>query len=150
MSQSYTNLIYHVVFSTKDRKPVITNDLRPRLYDYLGGTVRNLGGISLAMNGVSDHVHLLVKLRPDKSVSSVLRDLKANASGWMHEVFPDVQDFAWQRGYGAFTVSMSQVEKVTKYIANQEVHHAKNSFRDEFKALMVANQIEFDERYLMI
>jgi REP element-mobilizing transposase RayT len=150
MAQSYTNLIYHFVFSTKDRRPIITGDVKLRLYDYIGGTIRKQGGISLAINGMSEHVHVLAKLRPDKAVADVLRDLKANASGWMHEVFPDLKDFSWQRGYGAFTVSASQVEKVREYIANQELHHSKRSFRDEFIALLVANQVEFEEKYLDI
>jgi REP element-mobilizing transposase RayT len=150
MAQSYTNLLYHIVFSTKDRRPIITGDAQSRLYDYIGGTIRKQGGISLAINGVSDHVHNLAELRPDKAVSEVLRDLKANASGWMHEIFPELRDFSWQRGYGAFTVSASQIDKVRDYIANQELHHAKRSFRDEFIALLIANQIEFEEKYLDI
>lgn len=150
MSQSYTNLLYHIVFSTKDRRPVIIGDAKSRLYDYLGGSIRRQGGIALAINGTADHVHLMVKLKPDKAVSAVLRDLKANASGWMHEVFPDVKDFSWQRGYGAFTVSVSQLEKVQKYIADQEIHHAKRTYRDEFVALLVANHVEFEEKYLML
>jgi len=148
MSQSYTNLIYHIIFSTKDRQPLIADAHQSRLYDYIGGTIRGQGGISLAINGTEDHVHLLAKLRLDKALSDVLRDLKANASGWMHEVFPDLEDFAWQRGYGAFTVSASQVEQVQNYIARQREHHQKRSFRDEFAAFLRANGVEFDERYL--
>ena len=149
MPQSFTNLIYHIVFSTKNRQPLITDDVKPRLYDYIGGTIRGTGGISLAINGMSDHVHVLAKLRPDKSVSDVLRDLKANSSGWMHDVFPELKDFSWQNGYGAFTVSASQIEKVKEYIANQEERHRKiGSFRDEFIKMLRANKIEFDEKYL--
>jgi putative transposase len=149
MAQSYTNLIYHLVFSTKNREPIIVEPMKSRLYDYIGGTIRKLGGISLAINGMEDHVHVLTKLRADKSVSDVLRDLKANSSGWMHEVFPEMKDFSWQNGYGAFTVSVSQVDKVKMYIANQEKHHQKiGSFRDEFIKLLVANEIEFEEKYL--
>lgn len=123
--------------------------MKSRLYDYIGGTIRKLGGISLAINGMEDHVHVLAKLRPDKSVSDVLRDLKANSSGWMHNVFPETKDFSWQNGYGAFTVSSSQVEKVKDYIANQEKHHQKiGTFRDEFIKLSIANEIEFEEKYL--
>src|ERR1700730_12340475 len=132
MSQSYTNLLYHIIFSTKDRRPLITDTYQPRLYDYIGGTIRGVGGISLALNGTEDHVHLLAKLRPDAALSDVLRDLKANASGWMHDVFPEVEDFSWQRGYGAFTVSQSNVEEVRRYIVQQKEHHTKTSFRDEF------------------
>jgi putative transposase len=148
MPQSYTNLIYHIVFSTKDRKPLITGETQPRLYDYIGGTIRNLGGVSLGVNGMNDHVHVLAKLRPDKSVSDVLRDLKANASGWMHDVFPNLNEFSWQRGYGAFTVSASQIDGVRNYIADQEHHHSARTFKDEFVALLKANGIEFDDKYL--
>ena len=148
MPRSYTNLIYHIVFSTRDRKPLISPDRQERLYDYIGGTIRGLGGILLAINGTSDHAHLLAKLRPDKSVSDVLRDLKSNSSGWMHSVFPAASDFSWQNGYGAFTVSASQVESVRRYIANQEQHHSKNSFEDEFVGLLRKNEIEFDVKYL--
>jgi len=149
MPQSYSNLIYHIVFSTKNREPLIVDAVKSRLYDYVGGTIRKQGGIALAINGMADHVHLLAKLRPDKAVSDVLRDLKANPSGWMHEVFPELKDFSWQNGYGAFTVSPSQIEKVRAYIANQELHHAKRSFREEFVALLKANEVEFDEKYLL-
>ena len=109
MSQSYTNLLYHLIFSTKERRPIITLDYKPQLYDYIGGIIRGLGGISLGIGGVADHVHVLAKLGPTRALSDVLRDLKANASGWMHDVFPEMRDFSWQRGYGAFTVSQSNV-----------------------------------------
>jgi putative transposase len=148
MSESYTNLLYHIIFSTKDRRPLITDTYQTRLYDYIGGRVRNLGGISLELKGTEDHVHLLAKLRPDKALSDLLRDLKANASGWMHDVFPELKAFSWQRGYGAFTVSQSNVEEVRRYIARQKEHHKKTSFRDEFIQFLKANEIEYDERYL--
>jgi putative transposase len=148
MPQSYTNLLYHVVFSTKNRQPLITSECETRLYDYIGGTVRKQGGVALAINGTADHVHLLVKLRPDKSVSDILRDLKANASGWLHEVFPDLRHFSWQNGYGAFTVSTSQVGRVSEYISTQKAHHRRHSFRDELAALLKANGIEVEEQYL--
>jgi REP element-mobilizing transposase RayT len=148
MSDSYTNLLYHIIFSTKDRSPLITPAYESRLYDYIGGTIRGLGGISLELNGTEDHIHLLAKLRPDRSVSAVLRELKANASGWMHDVFPERRDFSWQRGYGAFTVSHSNVEEVRNYIRRQKERHKRVSFRDEFIQFLKANGIEYDERYL--
>ena len=148
MSDSYTNLLYHIVFSTKDRRPLIMPDYESRLYDYIGGTIRGMGGITLEMNGTKDHVHLLTKLRPDLALSDVLRNLKANASGWMHDVFPEAKNFAWQRGYGAFTVSDSNVEEVRRYIRDQKDHHKKLSFRDEFIQFMKANGIEYDDRYV--
>ncbi|HXD34830.1 MAG TPA: IS200/IS605 family transposase [Pyrinomonadaceae bacterium] len=148
MPDSYTNLLYHIVFSTKDRRPLITPDYEVRLYDYMGGTIRKLGGISLELNGTEDHVHLLAKLRPDCALSDVLRDLKANATGWMHEVFPSLKNFSWQRGYGAFTVSQSHVDAVRQYIARQKEHHQKVSFRDEFIQFLQENGIEYDERFI--
>ena len=148
MPKSYTNLLYHLVFSTRERKPIITAERQPRLYEYVGAIIRELGGIALAIGGVEDHLHLLAKLRPDKALSDVLRDLKANSSGWMHDVFPDAQDFSWQKGYGAFSVSTSLVPAVTAYINNQEEHHKKRSFRDEFIVMLRVNEIEFDERFL--
>ena len=148
MSQSFTNLLYHIIFSTKDRRPIITVDYQPRLYEYIGGILRGVGGVSLDINGIEDHVHVLAKLRPDRSLSDVLRELKSNATGWMHNVFPRLRDFSWQRGYAAFTVSQSNVEQVQRYIARQQEHHQKMSFRDEFITFLKANRIEYDERYL--
>ena len=148
MSQSFTNLLYHIVFSTKDRRPLITLDYQPRLYQYIGGTIRGLGGASLGVNGTEDHVHVLARLRPDKSLSDVLRDLKAGASGWMHDVFPRLADFSWQRGYGAFSVSQSNLQQVQRYLREQKEHHRTISFRDEFIQFLQANEIEFDERYV--
>ena len=148
MSDSYTNLLFHIIFSTKNRRPLITLDLEPQLYDYIGGIIRGLGGICLELNGTEDHIHLLAKLRPDRALSDVLRELKANASGWMHEVFPELKDFSWQRGYGAFTVSQSNVEKVREYIRRQKEHHTKVSFRDEFIQFLKANGVEYDERFV--
>ena len=148
MSDSYTNLLYHIVFSTKDRRPLITSKYETQLYDYVGGIVRGLGGISLALNGTEDHIHLLAKLRPDRALSDVLRDLKANATGWMHDLFPSLKNFSWQRGYGAFTVSQSNIEAVREYISRQKEHHRKVSFRDEFIQFLRENGIEYDERFI--
>ena len=148
MPDSYTNLLYHIIFSTKDRRPLITPEYEIRLYEYLGGTIRKVGGISLELNGTADHIHLLAKLRPDCALSDVLRELKANATGWMHDVFPSLKNFSWQRGYGAFTVSQSNVEAVRRYIARQKEHHRKTSFRDEFIQFLNENAIKYDERFI--
>jgi REP element-mobilizing transposase RayT len=148
MPQSYVNFIYHIVFSTKDRQPLITDAYRDRLHEYIGGIVRGQGGIALAINGMADHVPVLAKLRQDKVLSDVIRDCKAGASGWMHDVFPEAHKFSWQNGYGAFTVSASQVAGVRAYIANQTYHHQHRTFQREFVALLRVNEIEFDERYL--
>ncbi len=142
---SLTNLLYHIVYATKERAPLITEDLRPRLHEYLGGTVRGLGGIALEVGGTDDHVHLLVKLPPNVAVSEFLSKLKANSSGWAKRQTGG--QFAWQGRYGAFTVSESQVERVRRYIRNQEAHHRRVKFEDEFKALLRAHRVEFDESY---
>ena len=148
MPQSLSQIYIHLVFSTKDRRPIITLDYQPRLYDYIGGIIRELGGTSLGINGIEDHVHVVTKLRPDKAVSDVLRVLKCNASGWMHDVFPALEDFSWQRGYAAFTVSQSNLADVQRYLAQQKEHHMKVSFRDEFIRFLRVNGIEYDERYV--
>jgi len=149
MSQSFTNLLYHLIFSTKNREPWINEAHRPRLYDYIGGIIHAADGVPLGINGTADHVHVLAKLGPSKALADVLRDLKANASGWLHGIFPELHDFSWQRGYAAFTVSQSHLDKVRKYIAQQQEHHKRVSFKDEFKRFLMANEIEFDPRYLV-
>jgi putative transposase len=148
MGHSYTNLLYHIVFSTKDRQPWLDTETSTRLYDYLGGAIRSEKGTSISINGCADHIHLLAKLRQDKAVSDVLRDIKANSSGWVHREFPKLKAFGWQSGYGAFTVSQSQVKTVKRYIANQQVHHRRRSFKEEFIALLEAHEIEYDAKYL--
>jgi len=148
MPQSYVNLLYHVVFSTKDREPLIVEAVQPRLYEYVGGIIRKHGGVPLAVNGTDDHLHLFARLRQDIALSDIVRDLKASSSGWMHKVFPDLKDFAWQRGYGAFTVSESRAGAVRRYVERQKVRHREQGFKEEFVSFLRANGVEFDERYL--
>src|SRR6266404_6175956 len=142
---SYTNLIYHIVYATKERAPLITNTLRPRLHEYLGGTVRGLDGIALEINGTNDHVHILAKLRPTISVSDFLSKLKSSSSHFAK--LQTAGRFGWQARYGAFSVSESQVDRVRKYIRNQEEHHRKQSFEEEFRVLLRAHHIDFDEAH---
>lgn len=143
---SYTNLLYHIVYATKERAPLITNALRPRLHEYLGGTVRGLDGVAIEINGVADHVHILAKVRPTISISEFLSKIKSGSSGWAKR--QTAGRFAWQSRFAAFTVSESQVERVRRYIRNQEVHHHNHSFEDEFKALLRAHNIDFDAAHL--
>jgi REP element-mobilizing transposase RayT len=140
---SYTNLLYHIVFGTKGRYPFITGELKPRLHEYLGGTVRGLGGTAFEINGVEDHVHLLVKIKPVIAISDFLRDLKANSSKRTRELAGG--RFQWGRRYGAFTVSESQFDAVRNYIRRQEEHHKKFDFRQEFESLLKTNGIGIDE-----
>ena len=141
MAHSYTNLIFHIVYGTRERRPLIDEEFRPRLYEYLGGTIRGLKGISLEIGGVEDHVHILAKLPPTIAVSDFLEKLKANTSKWSKSVR---RGFGWQDGYAAFTVSTSQVERVRRYIQNQREHHASSSFRDELIALLDAHGLKHD------
>jgi putative transposase len=143
---SYTNLLYHIVYATKERAPLITDTLRPRLHEYLGGIVRGLSGVALEVNGTVDHVHLLVRIKPVISVSEFMSKLKSSSSGWAKR--QTLGRFAWQARFGGFTVSESQVERVRRYIRNQEEHHRKISFEEEFKALLKAHRVEFDEKHL--
>jgi REP element-mobilizing transposase RayT len=143
---SYTNLLYHIVYATKERAPLITKTLRPRLHEYLGGTVRGLGGVALEINGTGDHVHLLAKLDPTISISEFMSKLKSTTSGWAKRQTNG--RFGWQARFAAFTVSESQVERVRRYVRNQEEHHRKHSFEEEWKALLRAHRIDFDERHL--
>ena len=140
---SYTNFLYHVVFATKGRLPLITRELKPRLYEYMGGTVRRIGGVAFEINGMTDHVHLLVKIPPTIKFSDALRDLKGSSSKWMNEIISG--KFAWQMRYGAFTVSESRFEIVRNYIRKQEEHHRKFDYKQEFESLLKANKIEIDE-----
>jgi len=143
---SYTNLLYHIVYATKERAPLITDGLRPRLHEYLGGTVRGIEGVPLEINGTADHVHLLVRIKPVISVSAFMSKLKSGSSGWAKR--QTLGRFAWQARFGGFTVSESQVERVRRYIRNQQEHHRKFSFEEEFKALLEAHHVEFDEAHL--
>jgi REP element-mobilizing transposase RayT len=143
---SYTNLLYHIVYATKERAPLITSDLKSRLHEYLGGIVNGLGCVPIEINGMAEHVHLLVRIRPAISVSDFLSKLKSNSSGWGKRQTKG--RFAWQAKYGAFTVSESQVGRVRQYIRDQEKHHRKMSFEEEFEALLNGNGIEFEKQYL--
>jgi len=143
----YTNLLYHIVYATKERAPLITNRLRPRLHEYLGGTVRGLGAIAIEVNGTSDHVHVLAKIRPTIAVSDFMSKLKSGSSGWAKR--QTAGRFGWQARFGAFTVSESQVERVRRYIRNQEEHHRRVSFDEELRSLLRAHNIDFDEAHLL-
>jgi putative transposase len=142
-NMSYTNLLYHIVYGTKGRLPLITDETKPRLHEYLGGTVRGLGGIAFEINGMNDHVHLLVKIPPSVAVSDFMRDLKSNSSKKGKELTNN--KFGWQRRFGAFTVSESQFEIIRIYIKNQEEHHEKFDFKHEFEMLLKGNNIEVDD-----
>lgn len=150
MPHSYTSLLYHIVFATKGRRALLKPPIAERLHAYLGGAIREEGGTILVINGTADHVHILARLGQDKALSDVVRNIKANASKWIHQTFPLHRAFAWQSGYGAFTVSESQAARVQRYIQNQEEHHRQTTFDQEFVALLTAYGIAVDPKYLLV
>ena len=147
MGTTLTNLIYHLVFSTKHRAPLIGPDLQIDLYAYIGGTIRGEGGVLLTAGGMPDHVHLLAKFKPDIAVSKMLEKIKGHSSKWINEQGRPRGRFEWQGGYGAFTVSQ-QISTVQNYIASQAEHHRTTSFQDELLALLRRHGIEFDPEHL--
>jgi putative transposase len=148
MPQSLAALYCHIVFSTKNREPYIDSDLQERLYEYIGGVIRERNSVLVAAGGIADHVHLLVSMSRELAVAPAVRDIKANSSRWVHETFPDRLFFAWQAGYGAFSVSVSCLDQVKAYIANQAEHHRKRTFQEEYRELLRLAGVEFDERYV--
>lgn len=143
---SHTHFLYHIVFATKDRMPLIDPKWERNLYGYMGGIVKGYKGSVLEINGMPDHAHLLARLGPEYAFMDFLRDLKANSSKFVRR--EHFAKFGWQRRYGAFSVSESAVPDVRKYIRNQKIHHADMSFEDEYKSLLRKHGIEFDEEYL--
>lgn len=146
MAQTLGNVVVHLIFSTKERKPLIAPEIRSSLFAYLGGIIRELRGTALIVNGTSDHVHMLIRIRPAHSIAEVARIVKANSSGWIRQ--GGHTEFAWQSGYGVFSVSESSIPAATKYIAHQEEHHKKHSFQEEFVAFLKKNNVAYDERYI--
>jgi REP element-mobilizing transposase RayT len=147
MASTFLSLHYHIVFSTKDRRPLLRDPWRNNLHEYLGGAVRGLGGIPEAVGGVEDHVHLLVGLKATHCLADFMRDLKRSSSNWIAENHE--KDFAWQDGYAAFTVSVSNRAAVREYIQNQPEHHQKVSFHDELVRLLERHGVKYEERFLL-
>jgi REP element-mobilizing transposase RayT len=145
---SYVSSYFHCVFSTKERRPSIKPELRDRLWPFLGGIARQNKMKAIEIGGVEDHVHLLLSLPSTMAIAKALQLLKGGSSKWVHETFPEQRLFAWQEEYGAFSVSVSQLDKTIEYIKGQETHHRKMTFQEEFLALLKKHRIEYDERYL--
>lgn len=146
MPSTHTSLYFHLVFSTKNRAKFITDNLRNDLYGYLGGIVKNLGGVALVIGGIEDHVHLLVGLNSTHRLDHFMRELKASSSGWVRrERNPQ---FSWQNGYGAFSVSAGNLERVKNYISNQAEHHKGKDFQTEYVELLELGNVDYDEKYL--
>ena len=148
MPSTWSQILDHLVFSTKDREMLVSPELRQRLYPFVGGIVRDQGGTMLAIGGMPDHVHLLVRWKTEPGIAVLVRDVKARSSAWVHREWPLLKGFAWQVGGGVFTVSQSLAPTLENYILKQEEHHRSRSSMEEFKALLKKHRIDYDERYL--
>ena len=148
MPGTYSQILLHAVFSTKQRERWIKSEIAERLYPYMGGIVRTEKGVLYDIGGIEDHVHMYLRWRPDDSISNLMRTVKARSSKWVHGTFPALGKFAWQEGYSVFSVSKSQEEAVKKYIDCQAAHHKKEDFKSELLRMLHAHGVEFDERYV--
>ena len=148
MAHTFSSLLTHVVFSTSERRPFLSEAIRPDTHAYIGGILKQLRAVPIAIGGTSDHVHLMVRMPADLALADCLRVAKANSSRWIKERWPERNLFSWQGGYGAFSVSESNRGAVIRYIQCQEQHHQRVSFQEEFLALLRKHGVEFDERYV--
>ncbi|MBN2580989.1 MAG: IS200/IS605 family transposase [Pirellulales bacterium] len=146
MGSTYSNLHYHWICSTKKRRPLLRSEWGARFHEYLGGTIRGLGGVPLQIGGVDDHVHALLGLKTTHCIADFVRELKKASSFWAANAHE--RQFAWQEGYSIFTVSASRLETVRKYIMGQEEHHRNKSFREELEKFLVKHGVSYDPKYL--
>jgi len=147
MPSTHTSLYYHLVWSTKDRRNTIDSAWRNRLHAWLGGNIRAQNGVAMTIGGVADHVHLMVGLRATHCLADVVRIVKSESSEWIHKEL-GIRAFEWQEGYGAFTVSPTQIDTVRHYIENQEQHHRVKTFQEEYLEMLQRAGVEYDEKYL--
>jgi putative transposase len=148
MAQSLSNVLLHLVFSTKNRHPWIKVDIEDELAMYIAGTCRGLGCPSHQIGGSDDHLHIACSLSRTMSISRLLEEVKTNSSKWIKTKGAQYSGFAWQNGYGAFSIGQSQLDSLKLYIAGQREHHRRTSFQDEFREFLAKYEIEFDERYV--
>lgn len=148
MANTYTQLYFHIVFAVKGRKNLISIDWKDELYKYITGVVTNKNQKLMIINGMPDHIHLLIGTKPDCNLSDLVRDIKANSSKWINEKKFLIGKFEWQTGFGAFTLGQSQIPRIVNYIKNQEEHHKKKTFKNEYIAFLKAYEIEFKNEYL--
>ena len=148
MPQSLSFLLIHIVFSTKDRAPLLTPEVRPDLHAYLATVTRNAGCECYRVGGVADHVHLAIRLSRTVTVAHLVEELKTSSSKWLKAQSPALAHFAWQNGYGVFSVGPSDLEALRKYIDTQEEHHRTHTFQEEYRAFLKRYGVEFDERYI--
>ena len=148
MANTFASLFYHVVFSTKNLVGFIRPEIEERVWAYVGGTARKHKMTAIQVGGAEDHIHALVMAPPTLAPFEIAKYLKGDSSKWIHEEFPDLRGFSWQDGYGAFTVSKSNVPSVVKYIQDQREHHKTRTFQEEYLEFLGKHGVEYDERYL--
>lgn len=148
MANTYTSLHYHIIFSTKDRAKLIKPELEQRVWSYIGGIARKHGMTALQIGGIEEHIHALVIAPPAFAPSQIAQFLKGESSKWIHEEFSGLRNFAWQDGYGAFTVSKSSLPEVIKYIQQQREHHRKRTFQEEYLEFLRKHDVEYNERFV--
>ena len=145
---SFSSSLHHCVFATKAREPLLTPQVRERLWPYRGGIARENGMKALAIGGMADHVHIVLSLPATISVAKAMQLLKGNSSKWIHETFPDLGSFTWQKGYGAFSIGVSGIEETRAYIQNQEEHHRARTYREEVLMFLQRHGLTFDDAML--
>lgn len=145
---SFTSVLVHCVWTTKNREPLLSSDLRERLWPYLGGIAREKNIKALAIGGTADHVHMLISLPSTVSIAKAMQLLKGNSSKWIHETFPKLRSFDWQEGYGAFSIGVSAVDATVSYIRNQTEHHRTRTFREEFLTMLRRHGFDYNESML--
>ena len=146
---THQQLLYHVVFSTKNRKPYLQNkEFREEVFRYLAGTIEGLGAKSLIVGGYVDHVHRLVRVPAKECVSKIVGQTKSSTSLHINSNSNQIQKFGWQDGFGVFTLSSSEKDRIYHYIATQEEHHSGRSFEEEYRSLLEENEVMYDEKYL--
>ena len=148
MANTYTALFFHLVFSTKHRAPLIQPEIETRVWEYIGGIARKHQTTAIQVGGIEDHIHALVMAPPTIAPYQIAKSLKGDSSNWIHDTFPDLQDFGWQDGYGAFSVSKSNVPAIVTYIQDQRRHHQTQTFQEETLSLLQKHGVDYDERYL--
>ena len=149
MTHSYRIHYFHLIWSTKNRTPWIDEEIQKRLYSYLGGIINKHKGKLIEIGGMPDHIHMLIELSFIDKFSYFIRELKSSSSLWIHQTFPHKKNFAWQEGYGSFSVSFSALKKVQNYIQNQEKHHIQESFDQEYIKFLKGHHIEYDKRFVL-
>ncbi len=148
MANTFTQVHIHFVFAVKNRLGIIQSKWKEALYKYITGIAQNNNHKILAINGMSDHIHILIGVRPSQSISDLMKDIKQSSSKWINDNKLTALHFEWQEGYGAFSYSKSQIETVIKYIQNQEEHHKIKTFREEYLEILQNFEVDFDEKYI--